>query len=246
MKKYIMACVITITMLCMTGCSTSIISLSDSQRKEVSLYIADKLLEYDKNYSKNELVYIDVAKATPVPEETGAPVNETVATSVPDAPAVQTSAPQAGDNNLVMSGDSSNGQTTQETDGGDEVLDWNEYFTTSKWQITYSSYNVYKSYPGNSDVFEINASKGNRLLVLFFDVKNLTDKKIKINLAKRNLKYKLYIGDEYFEPEVALLEDGGLLYLDTSVVAGKSKKTELVFEVPKDIKLTDMRLDVSE
>ena len=244
MKKYIVAAVFAVTVLCMTGCSTSIIPLSDLQRKEVSLYIADKLLEYDKNYSKNELVYIDITKATPLPEESAAPLPENIVTSAPQTPVpAAPDKPQADTNNLVMSGEPSGGQ---DADTKEDVLDWNEYFTTEKWKISYSSYNLYKTYPGNSDVFEINASKGKRLLVLFFDVKNLTDEKVKINLAKRKLKYKLYIGDECFEPELALLEDGGLLYLDTSVVAGKSKKTELVFEVPKDIKLTNMRLDVSE
>ncbi|MDE6635244.1 MAG: hypothetical protein K2K09_01380 [Lachnospiraceae bacterium] len=212
----------------LTGCSSSIVALNDDENKVVARYIADKLLQNDINYKKTELVYIEPTQAPQeeVPE-TPAPVQPT------DAP-VPTEAPVT--DNPDTSGEPS--------DEGDIIRDWSKFFTTDEWSITYSSYDTYKTYPEKSDVYSINASEGNQLLVLFFDVKNLTDKKIKVNLSDYKLDYKLYIGDAGYNPQIAVLENGGLMYLKASIPAGKTEKAELVFEVPKDIKFADMRLDV--
>lgn len=211
----------------LTGCSSSIVALNDYETKVVARYVADKLLQNDINYKKTELVYIEPTQdsqeevpETPAPEPTDAPVpTEAPVTDSPDTPG-------------------------EPSDEGDIISDWSKFFTTDEWSITYSSYDTYKTYPEKSDVYSINASDGNQLLVLFFDVKNLTDKKIKVNLSDLKLNYKLYIGDAGYNPQIAVLENGGLMYLKASIPAGKTEKAELVFEVPKDIKFADMRLDV--
>lgn len=218
----------------LTGCSSSIVALNDDENKMVARYIADKLLQNDINYKKTELVYIEPTQDSQeeVPE-TPAPVQPTDAIA-PTETSVPTETPVT--DNTDTPGEPS--------DEGDIISDWSKFFTTDEWSITYSSYDTYKTYPEKSDVYSINASDGNQLLVLFFDVKNLTDKKIKVNLSDLKLDYKLYIGDAAYNPQIAVLENGGLMYLKASIPAGKTEKAELVFEVPKDIKFADMRLDV--
>lgn len=229
-KRNIAVLGIMLVSVCLTGCATSIVALNDDESRVVARYMADKLLQNDINYKKTELVYI---------EPTEAPETETPATQVPAQPTVvpqETQAPV-----------SDNSQSLVETpDGGDSIINWNEFFTTDEWSITYSSYDTYKTYPKKSDVYSINASEGNQLLVLFFDVKNLTDKKIKVNLSDSKLNYKLYIGENGYNPQIAVLDNGGLMFLKTSIPAGKTEKAELVFEVPEGIGFTDMRLDVSK
>lgn len=213
----------------LTGCSSSIVALNDDETKVVARYIADKLLQNDINYKKTELVYTEPTQDSQeeVPE-TPAPDQLSYAPEPTEAP--------------VTDNPDTPGEPSDDTD---IISDWSEFFTTDEWSITYSSYDTYKSYP-ESDVYSIDAAEGNQLLVLFFDVKNLTDEKIKVNLidSKPKLKYKLYIGDDGYVPKDAVLENGGLMYLKTSIPAGKTDKAELVFEVPEETGFADMRLDV--
>lgn len=227
-KRNIAVMGIITAVLCLTGCA-SVVSLNEDENRVVARYIADKLLQNDINYKKTELVYI---------EPTAAPEEETSETAAPvtDAPQ-ETAAPPVTDDS----------QTPGEPlDDAESFQSWDEFFTTDEWSITYSSYDTYKSYPKKADVYSINASDGNQLLVLFFDVKNLTDKKIKVDLSDSKLNYKLYIGENVYEPQIAVLGNGGLMYLRTGIPAGKTEKAELIFEIPEGTSFTDMRLDVSK
>lgn len=233
MKTYRKAVLVAVTMfmcLCLTGCATSIVELNDEETKAVARYMADTLLQHDINYKKTELIYQE-----PVQQETEEPVSTATPTPTPK--------PEASASN----GDVGKQDTVSDSSGEeDTIIEWDRFFTTDKWKITYSSYNTYKTYPEKSDFYAINAKEGNELLVLFFDIENLTDKKVKVNLIDSKLKYKLHIGNDEYEPQIAVLENGGLMYLKTSIPAGKTGKTELVFEVPEGTELTDMRLDVSK
>lgn len=224
-KRNVAVMGIVMAAICLTGCSSSVVSLNDDENRVVARYIADKLLQNDINYKKTELVYIEPAQEQEPEEQPAA--QPTDASRPTEAPVLNYQEPQ--DNSQ---------------DDIDSMDNWEEFFTTDEWSITYSSYDTYKTYPEKSDVYSINASEGNQLLVLFFDVKNLTDKKIKVNLSDSRLNYKLYIGDTGYNPQIAVLENGGLMYLKASIPAGKTEKAELVFEVPEGIKFADMRLDV--
>ncbi len=234
-KRTISVLGIMLASVCFTGCATSIVALNDDENKVVARYISDKLLQNDINYKKNELVYI---------EPTEAPETEAPATQVPAQPTAappETQSPVTG--GQQSEGEELKGETLK---GGDGVIKLNEILANDEWSITYSSYDTYKTYPKKSDVYSINASDGNQLLVLFFDIKNLTDEKIKVNLADYNLNYKLYIGENGYNSQIAVLDNGGLMYLRTSISAGKTEKAELVFEVPEGIGLDNLRLDVSK
>ena len=52
------------------------------------------------------------------------------------------------------------------------------------------------------------------------------------------------LGSHY--PQIAVLETGGLMFLNSKIPAGKKIKAELVFEIPKGLDLAEMRLDVSK
>lgn len=234
-KRNIALAGLMLTALFLTGCASSVVALNDDENRVVARYIADKLLQHDINYKKTELVYIEPTQEPQAEDAvTQAPAQPTDTPQATQAPAQPTDASQA----------------TQAPDGpadGDEnIVNWNEFFTTDEWSITYSSYDTYKTYPKKSDVYSINATEGNQLLVLYFDVKNLTDRKIKVDLSDSKLNYKLYIGENGYNPQIAVLENGGLMFLKTSIPAGKSEKAELVFEVPEGIGFADMRLDVSK
>lgn len=231
-KRNAAAMGILIAAICLTGCSASVISLNDNENKAVARYIADKLLQNDINYKKTQLVYMEPAIEQP------SELHESV------EPAQGTEEPTQEPAQPPVTDSTDSSETS--VDGVEGMVGWDEFFTTDEWSIKYSTYDTYKSYPADSDVYTIDASEGNQLLVLFFDVKNLTDEKIKIDLSDAGLKYKFYIGQTGYSPCIAVLENGGLLYLKTSIPAGKTGRAELIFEVPEGIELRDMRLDVSK
>lgn len=226
-KKLVTVAVVLIVTCGLTGCSASVKALTEDENREISRYMADKLLQYDSDYVSSNLVYTDPTQVTKPPAE--AVPTEAAVTDPPEVSNIP-SAPH---------------ETPKANDVEPQILDWNEFFNNEEWSVTYSSFDTYHTYPKNSDVYVIDASKGNELLVLDFDVKNNTDRNIEVNLTKENLEYSLYIGDKKYSPMVAVLENGGLMYLDVKLKPGETGNAELLFEIPDGSDLSDMRLDVS-
>ncbi len=220
-------------MLCissLSGCSASTTELTSDETRTVSRYIADQLLKYDRVYNETKLVYSEPVAPTEAPMPTEIPVTaEPVTTALPDTQAE------------VPTDESSDSTSEQE-----QVVEWSEFFATDEWEISYKSFDTFSTYPKNSDVYSITASKGKELLVLFFDVINKTDNKVKVDLTDSDLKYSLRIGEETYKPMLAILNNGGLQYLDIKLAANSKKRAELVFEIPSGIDLSGMRLDVSK
>ena len=191
-------CTLCISVL--SGCSLSVQNLTNREVDEVARYVADKLLQYDENYTSKELVYIDPLLTTAEPITT----EEPIATKEP-TDAVATTVPQEGTIEDVG---------IDLLEDNEEEAEWSDYCTTDQWVISYTSFRTYEAYPNNNDIFTIEASEGNQLLVLQFDVKNISNQKIKLNLMDEGYKYKLILGDRNYTPMLSILEDGGLLFLD--------------------------------
>lgn len=233
---------IMILLVCtLTGCGATVTSLTDEESYEIARYMADKLLQYDRSYGSTGLVYVDPTLPTEEPVTTEAPV--------------VTPAPAASGIPATSDSPASDGQTDSDTNDitGDNIVpddavvtDWSEFFTTDEWVITYSSYDTCKSYPKKSDIYQNVASKGKKLLVISFDVINKTDHKIGIDLTESGLKYQLYIGEESYSPMIALLDNGGLMYLNIKLKAYGQDEAVLIFEVPEGADLSTMRLDVGK
>lgn len=224
-------CTIMMISLSMTGCA-SVTSLNDGEAYEIARYMADKLLQYDRSYGVDEVVYIDPTKPTATPEMTEAQ-------DVSPSPDV-TVQPEA-------SALPETSQTAQDgTDGteGTMTTNWSEFFTTNEWEIKYASYDTCQQYPKNAATYSVAASAGKKLVVIYFNVINKTDHKVKIDLTDRTLNYQLSVGDKVYKPLVSILDNGGLMFLKVTLKAKAKGKAVLMFEVPEGEDLTGMRLDV--
>lgn len=223
----------------LTGCDVTVTSLTDEESYEIARYMADKLLQYDRSFGSSELVYIDPTLPTEEPESTEVPVvtPEPADNQAPTQSTVTDT--QQGNNNQPVSGD--DGMSADAV-----AADWSEFFTTDEWVITYSSYDTCKSYPKKSDIYQVSAGKGRKLLVISFDVINKTDRKIDVDLTDSGLKYQLFIGEESYSPNVALLANGGLMFLNIELKPYGQDEAVLIFEVPEGADLSTMRLDVSK
>lgn len=244
-NKIVAAFVLVLLISTITGCGVSVVSLTEEENYEIARYMADKLLQYDKHYGSEELVYIDPTApteepaATDIPVVTPGPTQTPVAGEVPltDGQNPETTGIPSGTGSDINSGDNSDNTT---------LIDWSEFFTTDEWVITYSSYDTCQSYPKQSDVYLVKATKGKKLLVISFDVINKTDKSITIDLTEDGLNYKLHIGDDEYEPKITILDNGGLMYLNIKLKPFGQDKAVLIFEVPEGADLSNMSLDVSK
>ena len=231
-------CVLGLNISTMTGCGMSVIALNEEETYEVARYMADKLLQYDRYYGTDELVYVDPTAPTEEPVYT----EEPAVTAEPVAPVAPVSPTLEPSDNVVP-----HTPADIPEEGGNEatLIDWSEFFTTDDWVITYSSYDTCQSYPKQSDIYTNEASKGKKLLVISFDVINKTDKSITINLTEDGLNYKLHIGEEEYEPMISILDNGGLMFLNVKLKPYGQDEAVLIFEVPEGADLSNMRLDVS-
>ena len=252
--RIVLVCVMSLFVSTMCGCGVP--TLTDEENYEISRYIADKLLQYDRTYGEGEeLVYIDPNTMTPSPETTDAPIatvapvaTDVPSTSVGDDGSVGTTSPSGGTADGEEGGSEQGDSSSVDSNEADQtiVADWSEFFTTDEWVITYSSYDTCQSYPKQSDVYLVEASKGNKLLVISFDVFNKAKKKIHIDLTESGLNYRLYVNEQEYEPMIAILDNGGLMYLNIRLNPNEHDEAVLIFEVPEGADLSTMRLDVSK
>ncbi len=212
--------------VCMlSGCGSSKVELTDEQNGMVAEYIAGALLRYDMRYEE-ELIYTsDSDMEAVLTEETVAPLPK----ETEQAPAVTPSPEQT---DAVQKPEVVYSSLT-EMIGLDGI------------ELTYKGSSFYKSYPkkGN-DVFVIEPSGTNQLLVAEFKLSNASSKQKKIDLSEAGIKYTLHLGGKEYKSLLTALPDD-LRYLNTKLEAGKKKTVVVVFEVEKDASLTDAEITIT-
>lgn len=100
--------------------------------------------------------------------------------------------------------------------------------------ITYTGYETDDFYPseGSGTYFAMNATEGNRLLVLKFNIKNLTQMEKEINLLEKNIRYKIIVNGETKNALTTMLLND-LSNTQETYAAGEEKEVVLVCEIPE-------------
>ncbi len=224
----------------LTGC-TQLVVLTEEESDILSEYMAETVLKHEKNY-KEALIY---------PEDTTEDIADSEKKEVNKSEvATDTKGNIEPVSEYVNSDDK---LTTLENTIGDEtnymVSDMNlsDELGNGKFEISYANYKLYDSYPTKSknNYFSLETTEGRKLLVVSFDIKNLTKKTQKINLIKSGFEYTLNNGSNVtYIPKLTLLLND-IQYLDIEVPAGKTKEAVLVFDVLQDIDISKCNLVVS-
>lgn len=134
------------------------------------------------------------------------------------------------------------GQTQQFVPGSDETdpeeninqVSLDDLYHVPGLEVQYDSYVICNNYPKKSSMFQLSAKKGERLLVVRFQVKNTKSKPLKVNLIKRELDYLMDLDGTEYKPTIAIQENGGMNYLKTNLKPGVSETAILLFEIPED------------
>jgi hypothetical protein len=209
--------------LLMSGCVKES-NLTVKQSNAVAEYMAGLLLKYDRNYDQK---LIDIEELTN--DETN----------------IVTAAPTQGaaSQNTVSSEPSTDSKNNSE-----DNYTLTDVIGNKNFAIDYSNYKFTNTYPEDTEetYFTLIPRNGYQLLVLSFNVKNITAAVKTFNLSEDNIGYKLYTNSNtVYKPLLTLLEND-MQYINIKVGTGKTKTILLVFEISKNTDTSKMKLVISK
>lgn len=220
----IIICILGITL---TGCMKDY-PLTEVQTDIVAEYMAGRLLENDKKFTPSLISYSEISE-----------IEETI--SGDDALPEPTESPKEDGENIDDTAD------TEGSYSSDIQYTLSEVIGDPSFDIQYVGYKLADTYPENESnlVFSVDPRAGYQLLVADFEIKNITDTNKIIDLSKVKIQYQLDINvGTIYKPQLALLENN-MQYININVKAGEKIPAVLIFEVSKDIDMSDINLIVS-
>ncbi len=239
MKKYL-ALMIVCVALCCTGCVESQYNLTEEENDMIAEYMAGVLLKYDLKYP-GKLLYetedeMEGAESEQVPSPS----------PIPASSSDKNSPTNSNTNNTTNNGKGNNDTNTPQTEepATEHYLKLSEIYTSKDFAINFNRSKEYQRYPESSEISypQLEANKGNKYLVLFFDVKNTASKMMSLNLMSSGIQYRLEDGAGKQKKPLLTALTNDLQYLDVKVEAGKTYEAVIIFEVSKESKMEDFSL----
>jgi hypothetical protein len=225
MRRYKLI-VVLLMLTTLTGCIQKF-EYSEAQTSAAAEYIAGLVLKNDKQYKASLVSMEDIIAK----HETEAAA---IATPTPtQSPTTDQEKGQAADPSVT---------TVPEKD-----YTLTEVMNEEGFEIEYEDYIIAESYPEDSTeaYFSITPRPDYQLMVLRFILKNTLDEDNNLNLTQAGITYQLDVNvGTIYEPPFALLENN-LKLMDLTLKAGEEKPVVLIFEIKKDVEMTDVNLMVS-
>lgn len=246
MKKIIAAFSLMVLSLFFTGCEKTI-DLTDEENRIIAEYAAELLLKYDRNldskyYDSIEEADRDDIDVTEISTE-GEPQDEETTEEITTEESTGSTAEDS------FSTTESDASSTEENIMSAEEFDLGEFIGSSDISIHYSYYMIVDSYPSydkDGVYIEIEAPEGYKLLVLKFDIENLTDRNQNVDLYAKDMGYYIIINDGKMAKQMLtiLLDD---LYTYQGELAGNARQEAvLIFQMSDSVAQTvkDLKLRV--
>ncbi len=224
-KEWISGFIIGLSGLCLAGCGNAIPEMTAQQQELVVEYAVSELLKYDQNH-ETKLVVLDMDQ-----EAAEADLEEAPSGQEEPQPPVK----ENGETGVREEGISQDEVTV--IDQAENVnVSMEEFLKLSDVEITYAGYETADAYPPQSEdeiYFYMSATEGNKLLVLKFDVKNISAQDMELNMEESQTRYKIVAdGTEKNALTTLLLND--MAYYHGTLAAGESVELVVVGEIPQD------------
>lgn len=114
-----------------------------------------------------------------------------------------------------------------------------------KLTIHYKGYKLLDEYSnGVEHSYTVKANNNKKLLVIYFDIKNLSNKAKKLDLVEEGYEYTFKSGTQVIKPLITLLSED-IQYMNTKVKANTTDKAVLVFSVDPTVDLTKGMLEIT-
>lgn len=225
MKKTSIVCTTALScVLLLSGCGSTIPEMTREESNMISEYAAELLLKYDKNYVSR------VVDTTEYHEELERIAEEE--RKAEEAAAAEQARLEAEAAAALEEANGSNvSQATVQT-----VASIEEFYQLQGVSIQYGGYGVYDSYPeqteGEELFFSLDATAGNRFLVLFFDVTNTSGAEMEFNMIDLSPKLRVSVnGGANKVPMLCSLPEELITYKG-NIGAGETVRTVVIVEIP--------------
>jgi len=222
-KLLILLCLVAITI---TGCTNkfdAMPNLTDEESQIIAEYVAGILIKHDKNNGKLVDDYV-IAKYDETQAQKKANLEALMATKE------QYSSEEEA--NPGENGDSSD--YAQEQEQVPVFYSIDEACNLDGFKIVSNGYEVLDSYPDISAVdayFSMDATEGNKLLVLYFIVMNETESEKPLDMIHKDVKFKIGVNGSDSKNSLTTILDDDLSSYNSIVPAGGSTELVLVREV---------------
>lgn len=206
--------------------------LSDSQTGIVAEYMAGLLLREDKEYSPSLLGQQEINEIQEEKKKEEERIEEEKKKEEADS---EESTPTS-----ILEN-----QNIEEQDAHYTLAD---VIGDSNFDIRYTSYKLVDTYPEDESnrLFSVDPREGYQLLVVNFLIENKTYTDNHIDLSKSMVQYQLDINvGTVYKPQLALLEND-LQYIDMIVEAGTTTPAVLIFEVTRELDMSNINLIASK
>lgn len=210
----------------LTGCIQKY-DYTEERSDAVAEYMASLLLKYDTSYDQALVPKEDLFSSSP--QDTGTDAKDTSAdteASTVTSSTAATDTPSAAGNEYSLA----------------------DVMGTKSFDVEYTGYKLADTYPEDADSagFTLTPRNGYQLLIAEFTVKNTSDKKQELNLIDSDINYQLDINvGTVYKPLLTLLQND-LQYLDITIGGGESEIVLLIFEISKDVDMSNVSLIVSK
>ena len=233
MKKLWCLLAILVLSVTLTGCG---VELSEEENRVIAEYAADLLLKYDRDYTSS-LVEEEV-RATE--QTTQAPSTDSTTEVTTEEPSTQP--PQESSSTESPASE----DTTGSSDAAGEI-DIGKIVGLEGISITYNQCMFLDRYPSvdqDGAFIYLEADPGYQLVVIKFDIANITAQDIAVDLLNTDINYKLvYNQTKAASPMLTILMDDLGTY-ESVVPAGNEQSAVLVFQISKDLISQIQSLDI--
>lgn len=210
--------------LLLGGCGGQIPDLTEEQMNEITHYAAGLLLRYDSNYDSGIMSMEELARAW-----TKEVRKQMTPTPFPEVDQEEDNTSSGSGSEDLIGGGASDMPVDNRTLA--------EFFGLSGVEITYGGFSIVESYPdddADNVYFAMDALPGNRLLILHFDVRNLTQEMQTVDILHQDARFRIFINNgSQINAQTTLLTDD-LKSINTTLNAGESISQVVVVEITEE------------
>lgn len=230
MKRCVKVALLTVLCLSLTGCGSLVDmpELSEEQEEVITEYAAGLMLKYDTKYTTSLLDEDELAKR----QEKEANDRAKERAYKEAAEAYLANKANESKNEHVES-DSKQPSESYDT----QISDIASFYGLDGFTISYTGYELCESYPssGADLLMAMDATDGKQLLVLSFDVQNVSGGEANFDMFYRKPSFTITLnGSEKVRQQATLLLDDMAAY-NGSISAGSSEPMVLIYEVDDSV-----------
>ena len=205
LNKAIVAAISVCAIFTLTGCSEKLVELAPSEENEIISYSAHTVTLYnihqEKGYVHLSEEYLKTIKETKSDESTNTPTN---------TPAKE-------------------GSNTGQIET--EVANATQAIGISDLDVSYLGMELSNEFLGGQGAYEVSPESGKKLLVLKFQLSNLSKEKLSVNILKQIEKFTVRINDTKTVSSMITILPTDMGTLETTLEVGGKQESYLFFQV---------------